>query len=245
MTKEKKKKKKVTNVILRLDNKEAILDLSNADAGILMKAIYVYATDQEIPSALHGYLRTIFLVLKADIDSDNEAYREKCEKNRINGTKAAEKKNVLANGTGRSPTVPYTNNNNKVKNNSGEINSPSMNGAESESDDPQYSFEKIWRLYDKPVGNKGNIKAIWLALSLDEKKAIFEYVPLYVKIRPNRQFRKNFEGFLTQRTWENEPIDNLRDNTNGTGHHTSGKPDTARGNIYANAAAAMQQLICS
>ena len=69
-----------------------------------------------------------------------------------------------------------------------------------------FPFDKIWEIYDKKVGNVAALRETWKALSADEKRKIFEYVPIYVRVRPDRKYRKNFENFLACRTWETEPI---------------------------------------
>lgn len=69
-----------------------------------------------------------------------------------------------------------------------------------------FPFDKIWEMYDKKVGNVAALRETWKALSADEKRKIFKYVPIYVHVRPDRKYRKNFENFLTCRTWETEPI---------------------------------------
>ena len=70
----------------------------------------------------------------------------------------------------------------------------------------EYPFDKIWEMYDKPIGDQEHLRQRWNALSHDDKKAIFSYVPLYVQARPERKYRKDFANFLTCRTWETTPI---------------------------------------
>ena len=69
-----------------------------------------------------------------------------------------------------------------------------------------FPFDKIWEMYDKKVGNVAALRETWKTLSADEKRKIFEYVPIYLRVRPDRKYRKNFENFLSCLTWETEPI---------------------------------------
>ncbi len=68
------------------------------------------------------------------------------------------------------------------------------------------SFEHIWAMYGKPVGNKTELEKQWNVLSDEEREAILAYVPRYVTARPDPKYRKNFCNFLAGRTWETEPI---------------------------------------
>ena len=78
-------------------------------------------------------------------------------------------------------------------------------------------FDLVWRLYGKPTGNIHRLRQRWRELPPDDRRRIREYVPLYVRARPDRRFRKDFDNFLSNRTWETEPITSEdienRDNT--------------------------------
>ena len=68
------------------------------------------------------------------------------------------------------------------------------------------SFDCVWAMYGKPVGNKTQLEEQWNGLSDKEREAILAYVPRYVTARPDPKYRKNFCNFLAGRTWETEPI---------------------------------------
>lgn len=70
----------------------------------------------------------------------------------------------------------------------------------------EYSFEDFWNLYNKKVGVKEKIEKKYNNLSLEVKKKIFEYIPLYVESQPNKQYRKNPETFLNNEGWNDEII---------------------------------------
>ena len=70
----------------------------------------------------------------------------------------------------------------------------------------EYSFDKAWNLYQKKVGPKEKLKAKWNKLSLKDRKAAIEHIPLYVQSTPDRQYRKHFQTYLNQRGWEDEII---------------------------------------
>lgn len=70
----------------------------------------------------------------------------------------------------------------------------------------EYTFERAWNLYDKKVGCKAKLEKKWNFMSLKDRKAAIEYIPLYVISQPDKQYRKNFQTFLNQRGWEDELI---------------------------------------
>ena len=70
----------------------------------------------------------------------------------------------------------------------------------------EYTFERAWNLYEKKVGCKAKLENKWNSMSLKDRKAAIEYIPLYVISQPDKQYRKNFQTFLNQRGWEDEII---------------------------------------
>lgn len=70
----------------------------------------------------------------------------------------------------------------------------------------EYTFERAWNLYEKKVGSKEKLEKKWNSMSLKDRKAAIEYIPLYVISKPDKQYRKNFQTFLNQRGWEDEII---------------------------------------
>ncbi len=76
-------------------------------------------------------------------------------------------------------------------------------GIESGDD---FSFDKVWNLYDKKVGDKDKLRKKWNKLSTKDKHDIFDYIPKYLKSQPEKIYRKNFETFINNRSWEDEII---------------------------------------
>lgn len=69
----------------------------------------------------------------------------------------------------------------------------------------QFPFEEFWSLYDKKVG-KSKALQLYNKLSLKDREAIFKYVPKYKLAQPEKQYRKDPETFLRNRSWEDELI---------------------------------------
>lgn len=70
----------------------------------------------------------------------------------------------------------------------------------------EYTFERAWNLYEKKVGCKAKLEKKWNSMSLKDRKAAIEYIPLYVIATEDKKYRKNFQTFLNQQGWEDELI---------------------------------------
>lgn len=67
------------------------------------------------------------------------------------------------------------------------------------------TFEDFWAMYEKKVDRVACEKK-WEKLNQKEKEAIMFHIPGYKKSQPDKQFRKNPETFLNNKSWENEII---------------------------------------
>ncbi len=77
-----------------------------------------------------------------------------------------------------------------------------------------FSFDQFWDLYDKKVGSTDKVEKKWSLLSDNDRENIMKYIPKYLAAQPNKQFRKNPETFLNNKSWNDEIIDSSR--TEGT-----------------------------
>lgn len=84
-------------------------------------------------------------------------------------------------------------------------------GKEIKEKDIIDDFENFWNLYDKKVGEKTKIKIKWLKISNDDRAKIFEYIPKYKISQPDKQYRKNPETFLNNKSWNDEIIARVTD----------------------------------
>ena len=67
-------------------------------------------------------------------------------------------------------------------------------------------FEWFWNDYDKKVGDKQKLKKKWNKLTDEERQNAMNYLDLYKKSVPDKQFRKNPETFLNNKSWNDEII---------------------------------------
>ena len=66
-------------------------------------------------------------------------------------------------------------------------------------------------MYDKKRGNREKLSFKWGKLKDTEREAIISYLPQYKKATPDKQFRKDPETFLNNRSWEDEiPIRQIK-----------------------------------
>ena len=66
-------------------------------------------------------------------------------------------------------------------------------------------FDYFWNLYDKKVG-KPKCQKLWLKLTEREKAECLAYIPSYKQAQPDKQYRKNPETFLRNKSWNDELI---------------------------------------
>lgn len=259
-------KKNISSIILHLDNRFAINCLSDEKAGQLFKAILQYGYDGSLPDFPEDTMQGLFAMYQVQIDRNKENYAETCERNKRNA-ESRYKKNSTKNSDDKVNQVAATslsrihldttayngiqtnappclyNNNSKDnnKNNDDDSKDVIINEAKCSivRNESKYTFDKIWAMYGKPVGDTEILRGMWNNLPETDKEAIFAYVPQYIQSREAR-FRKNFMNFLNQKTWENEPI---KQNINETNIITT-VPNRSRGeNTKIEAMELMQELI--
>ena len=257
-------KKNISSIILHLDNRFAINCLSDEKAGQLFKAILQYGYDGSLPDFPEDTMQGLFAMYQVQIDRNKENYAETCERNKRNA-ESRYKKNSTKNSDDKVNQVAATslsrihsdatayngiqtnappclyNNNSKDNNNNDDSKDIIINEVQSTivRNESKYTFDKIWAMYGKPVGDTEILRGMWNNLPETDKKAIFAYVPQYIQSREAR-FRKNFMNFLIQKTWVTEPI---KKNINET-NIISTAPNRSRGeNTKIEAMELMQELI--
>lgn len=70
-----------------------------------------------------------------------------------------------------------------------------------------YPFENFWNDYSKKVGDKDKIEIKFNKLSDQVKILIKDHIPLYILSQPNKQYRKNPEVYINNKSWNDEIID--------------------------------------
>lgn len=68
------------------------------------------------------------------------------------------------------------------------------------------SFESWWLEYDKKVGSKSTLEKKWLKLTDNERLLAIKHTKKYKESQPDKQYRKNPEAYLNQKTFNDEII---------------------------------------
>lgn len=77
------------------------------------------------------------------------------------------------------------------------------------------TFNNFWDEYDKKRGDKIKLQKKWEKLTQAEKEAVMEYIPHYKQSQPEKQYRKDPETFLNNKSWNDEIITTTIANGNG------------------------------
>ena len=72
--------------ILYTEHGELIEQLSDSQAGELLKSLFTYTKTGEVPE-LDAMCRLVFTSIRQDLDRNAQKYEQKCEKMRQNGLK--------------------------------------------------------------------------------------------------------------------------------------------------------------
>ena len=80
--------------------------------------------------------------------------------------------------------------------------------------DINIDFEYYWSEYDKKIGDKKKLKSKWDKLSDKERQDAMNYIDLYKISVPDKQFRKNPETFLNNKSWNDEIINRTNPSSN-------------------------------
>lgn len=127
----------------------------------------------------------------------------------------------------RTSNKPVTNQNKESKEekeSKEDIIPPVSPGEKIIDEKTNFSFDEFWDLYDKKVGKKDKLIKKWLKLSDKERELAMSYIPEYKIAQPDKQFRKNPETFLNQKSWNDELIYKNGNKTSETVNSSTDNP---------------------
>jgi hypothetical protein len=166
------------------------------------------------------------LLSKFEIDNDGKYYNERLdiEINKRNKFYESRTKNGLKGGRPKKEIKkPYG----KPKENHSEDEDEDVNNILIIQNNTIYDFENFWNDYDKKVGDKKKIEKKFNSISESDKSLIKEHIPKYKESQPEKQFRKNPETYINQKSWNDEII-YLHGNSNIQQTATSGNSTTQK-----------------
>ena len=239
-------KKETKSIILYLDSVAAIDYLTDEQAGILIKAVFRYGRNGQILESSDTALTALFTMLCTQIDRDHRKYEERCERNVANAKKRYEKLHpdeqqspIACDGMQSHPNACHNDNNSDIDNKTDNDDDNADAFIISDASVSDYSFETVWKMYGKPVGNVEVLKAKWNSLSAKNKDIILDYIPRYVASTPEIRYRKNFENFLSERYWETHPLNTIQNESNTINCPGNNENERRKRNLFNTAVKAM------
>lgn len=239
-------KKEIKSIILYLDSAVAIDYLTDEQAGILFKAVLRYGRNGHMLESSDTALTALFTMLCTQIDRDHKKYEERCERNVTNAKKRYEKQHQdeqpPAIACDRMPPHPNACHNDNNSDNDNKTDNDDDNADAliiSDASVSDYSFETVWTMYGKPVGNVEVLKTKWNSLSAKNKDIILDYIPSYVESTPEIRYRKNFENFLSERYWETHPLNTIQNESNTINCPGNNENERRKRNMFSTAVKAM------
>lgn len=181
--------------LLHIDSLEILTDLSDEQAGKLFKAIYSHQIDEE--PKLDQMTKMVFLPFRNQFDRDNEKYAKTCERRAIAGSKGGKQKVANASKC-KQELANVADNKNKNKN-------KTKNKSDSNNEVINNRFAEFWDLYGKKV-DRPKCENKFSKLTSTEIVLLFTNLPLYIKSKPDKQYRKDPIRWLTGKCWNDEII---------------------------------------
>jgi hypothetical protein len=74
------------------------------------------------------------------------------------------------------------------------------------SEELNISFDVFWDLYDKKRGDKDKLIKKWALLKPIDREEIIKHIPLYKLSQPDKNFRKDPQTYLNNKSWKDEII---------------------------------------
>jgi len=192
--------KKRKSFIVHHDSLNVLDDLTDDQAGLLFKAIKAYHLGNDIK--LDSLTNIAMSPFRNQFERDAEKYEKLCEKNRL----IAESRYNTKSTTGKSGNQPSpqptksTDNDSKSKSDS---NNDSDSNSKKEVTNTR--FAEFWDLYGKKV-DRPKCEKKFSKLTSTEIVLLFTNLPLYIKSKPEKQYRKDPIRWLNGKCWNDEII---------------------------------------
>ena len=196
--------------ILHHDSLNVLDDLTDDQAGLLFKAIKAYHLGDEFE--LDVLTNIAMSPFRNQFDRDAVKYENLCEKNRL----IAENRYNTKSTTGKAGNQPLpevtksTDNDSKSKSKS---KSKRDNDSDSKKEVTNDRFAEFWDLYGKKVG-RPKCEKKFSRLTSTEIVLLFTNLPLYIKSKPDKQYRKDPIKWLNGKCWNDEVITNEKHENN-------------------------------
>ena len=210
--------------ILYLDQQELFNKLPDEIAGKLIKHIFSYV-NCENPEANDLLLDIAFSPIKQSLKRDLSKWETQLEQRSKAGKISAQRRATKANEVQRKATTVESRSTNPTDSVSVSV---SVNESVSVSDKEVTNtrFAEFWDLYGKKV-DRPKCEKKFSKLTSTEIVLLFTNLPLYIKSKPEKQYRKDPIRWLNGKCWNDEIILQTQlaksTHTFETQNYTSGK----------------------
>lgn len=178
--------------VLYADQKFIFDDLTNEEAGILIKHIFAYVNDEN-PIFEDRFLDMAFKPIKMQLKRDLVKYEAVKERNSVNARKRWDA--VASSGMQEVPNSTKNADKDKVID----------TGKDKVIDtDINISFESFWNMYNKKVGDKKKSENKWRKLKDSERQKIIDTLPMFLSSIKDKQFQPFPETYLNNNRWNDE-----------------------------------------
>jgi hypothetical protein len=196
---------KKKSFLLYLDTLEILNKLTDEQAGKLLKAFLSYHSGEDLN--LDPMLDLVFFSFQAQFERDGVKYNTIVDRNRNNGLKGGRPKNPVKakepNGLFGNPSEPKKADSVSVKDSDKDSDSDKDNKVTSDR------FAEFWDLYGKKV-DRPKCEKKFSKLTEAEVILLFTNLPLYIKSKPEKQYRKDPIRWLNGKCWNDEIINDGR-----------------------------------
>lgn len=188
--------------ILYTDQKELIEELTNEEAGILLKHLYRYVNDEN-PVCEDKQAKLAFISIKQALKRDLKKWETQQKQRKEAARKSVEsrqRKQTTVNDRSSSSTV---NDNVNVSVNVNDNN-------KSSKDDQKDNFELFWNQFHKITGKPKEKKEAafkhWKKLKLDEQRKAYAQIEKFSKSKNDKQYLVIARTYLSDKVFNDEFI---------------------------------------
>ena len=192
--------KKRKSFIVHHDSLNVLDDLTDDQAGLLFKAIKAYHLGNDIK--LDSLTNIAMSPFRNQFERDAEKYEKLCEKNRLIAESRYNTKSTNGESGNQVSPQPTKSTNNDSKSDSG---NDSDSKSDSKKEVTNTRFAEFWDLYGKKV-DRPKCEKKFSKLTDSDIELLFTNLPLYIKSKPEKQYRKDPIRWLTGNCWNDEII---------------------------------------
>jgi hypothetical protein len=183
--------------VLYADLIHTINKMPSEKAGDLFKHILSYVNDEN-PTTDDMLIDLVFEPIKQQLKRDLRKYEDKKLQWSEAGKRSAEVRKLKKEATESTDVKNVATESTVIVKDT--VKDKVIDIKEEESSP---TFNEFWELYNKK-NDKVKSQKKWLSLSQKVKEQIMEYVPKYILLTPDKQFRKNPLTFFNNQSWNDE-----------------------------------------